>query len=63
MQTVDPSWVQEIPFDVAEWGDRVVAPLWATEEEFQAFMKLPPSEEFQALLAEQQILEQQRLGL
>jgi len=55
--------VEEIPFDVADWGDRVVAPLWANDAEREAWAaETQPDPEFQALVKEQQRLQKLRLG-
>jgi hypothetical protein len=46
---------------VADWGDRVVAPLYATDAEREAAAKAEPTPEFEALLARAQELQAQRL--
>jgi hypothetical protein len=57
-----PDWIEEIPFDVAEWGDRVVAPLYANDSERLAAAQAKPTPEFEALLARQRELERERLA-
>lgn len=55
--------VEEIPFDVADWGERVVPALYASDAERAAFAAMPPDPAFDALVVRQQELERERLGL
>lgn len=54
-------WVEEIPFDVSDWGDRVVPPLYANDAERAEAAAAEPTEEFKALLARAQQLSAARL--
>lgn len=55
--------VEEIPFDIAEWGDRVVQPLFANDLERRRFEREDKaSPEFRRLRRRARRLERERLA-
>ena len=54
--------VEEIPFDVADWGGRVVPPLYANDAERREQEEKPPDPAYAKLVEQAKRLEAERLG-